>query len=98
MATRIDNVQVAGWFQNRAGNNHNVLDNNNRPPIGMAIENPTNEDITVTIPAGQTVYLPSVFANQYSGTTVEFKAKTTVITIPNDAKQPVLKSGKVKAS
>ena len=93
--SRLDNVQVATFLNNREGN-FNVLNDHRRPPFSTSIENPTDEDITIVIPAKGKCYLPNEFVNKYAEATIEFKKKKIVITLPNDANRPVFNSAKVK--
>lgn len=95
MATRINNIKVSTWLNDRPGN-HSCIENHDRPPLGTNLYNPTDVEITITIPAKSTVYLPGQFVNsKYAGTKIKFTEKHVTVQMPINAGSPQFQSAKV---
>jgi len=96
MATRIDNVQVSAFLQDRAGN-HSYLANQHRPMLGVNLYNPADQDITITIKAKDRVYLPGLFANEkYAHVEAKITKTHVTVKLPIGGNTPVFNSGKAK--
>jgi len=96
MATRIENLQVSLFLNDRPGN-HSYIQNQSRPMLSGSLYNPSDADITIVIPAKGRTYLPGLFDNsKYAN--VETKLTKTAVTVklPIGGTTPVFNSGKVK--
>ena len=97
MATRIDNVQVSAFLQDRAGN-HSYLANQHRPVLGINVYNPSDQPITITIAPKDRVYLPGLFANEkYANVGMNITKTHVVAKMPIGGNTPVFNSGKTKS-
>ncbi len=96
MAVRLDNVQVSVFLQDRPGT-HSFIENQSRPVLAANLYNPSDQDITIVIPAKSRAYLNGVFANtKYAGVDVKVTAKHVTVKMPIGGNTPMFNSGKVK--
>ena len=94
---RIDNVQVSTFLQDRPGN-HSFIENQSRPCLGTNLYNPTDQDITIVIPAKSRAYLQGQFANsKYGNVEAKITAKHVTFKCPIGGTVPMFNSGKAKA-
>lgn len=97
MATRIENVLVSAFLQDRPGA-HSFIENQSRPVLGINIYNPSDAPITITIPAKERVYLNSLFPNAKFGNVKTTVSKTHVtVKMPIGGTVPMFNSGKAKS-
>ena len=96
-ALRLDNLMVSLFLQDRAGNHSYVL-NQSRPMLSGSLYNPSDEDITIVIPAKSRAYLPGLFANEkYAHVETKLTAKFVTAKMPIGGNVPMFNSGKPKA-
>jgi len=89
-------VQVSAFLQDRPGS-HSFIESQTRPMLNINIYNPSDEPLTITIPAKEGLYLPGLFANQKYAN-VEFKVLKThvAVKLPIGSGMPVFNSGKAE--
>ena len=94
---RIESLSVSVFFNTRPGS-HSWIESQARPIASPSLYNPTDRDITVTIPAKTTAYLPGMFLqDKYGQASASVQDDVITLSQPIDATQPVLKSGKIKS-
>ena len=98
MTTRIDNLMISLFLQDRPGS-HSYLANQHRPVLSGSLYNPSDADITITIPAKSRAYLPGLFANEkFAHVETKITAKHVTVKMPIGGNTPMFNSGKPKAS
>jgi len=80
--------------------NHSWLVNQSRPPLSGNLYNPTDSDITITIPAKSRSYLPGIFANaKFAHVEAKLSAKKDKATfvVPLGGTNPAFNSASSKS-
>jgi hypothetical protein len=95
---RIESLSVSVFFNTRPGS-HSWIESQSRPIASPSLYNPTDRDITITIPAKTTAYLPGMFVQDKYGANASATLEDGVISLmqPIDDTLPVLKSGKIRS-
>jgi len=94
---RIDNLSVSVFFNTRPGS-HSWIESQSRPIASPSLYNPSDQDITFTIPAKTTAYLPGMFLqDKYGHASANLQDNVLSVSQPIDSTQPFLKSGKIKS-